>query len=94
MLTRIDDLTAEVDARIYLDELNRVMGLNLPEEDGYDTLGGFLVTTLGRIPVVGTVLEHNHVKYTVIDAEPQKVNRVKIEMTQQAMAEQASEMPR
>ena len=48
MIQRIDDLTAEADARIYLDELNRVLGLNLPEDAGYDTLGGFVVNTLGR----------------------------------------------
>jgi len=91
MLTRIDDLTAEADARIYLDELNRIMGLNLPEDAGYDTLGGFVVTTLGRIPANGTTLEHNQVKYTVLDAEPQKVNRLKIEIMQPAAAEQASQ---
>ena len=54
MLKRIDDLTAEVDGRMYIDELNRVMGLNLPEDAGYDTLGGFVSTTMGRIPAMGT----------------------------------------
>lgn len=88
MLRRIDDLTADVDARIYLDELNRVLGLNLPEEAGYDTLGGFIVTTLGRIPETGHTFEHNGVKYTILDAEPQKVNRVKIELPAVAPAEE------
>src|SRR5687768_962384 len=77
MIVRESDLVAEADARVYLDELNRVLGLNLPEEAGYDTLGGFVVNTLGRIPAGGTTFEHGGVKFTVIDAEPQKVNRVK-----------------
>src|SRR5688572_17951537 len=74
MIQRIDDLRADVDARVYIDELNRVMGLNLPEDAGYDTLGGFVVNTLGRIPPAGTTFDHAGTKYTVTDAEPQKVN--------------------
>ena len=80
MIQRIDDLTAEADARTYIDELNRVLGLNLPEDAGYDTLGGFVTTTAGKIPAAGTTFEHAGVKYTVIDAEPQKVNRVRVAM--------------
>jgi CBS domain containing-hemolysin-like protein len=80
LLKRLSDTAAEVDARMYIDELNRIMGLNLPEDAGYDTLGGFLSTTIGRIPAMGTVFEHGAVRYTILDAEPQKVNRVKLEV--------------
>lgn len=80
MFEQRDDHTAEADARIYIDEVNRLLGLNLPEDAGYDTLGGFISTTLGRIPDTGTTFEHNGARFTVLDAEPQKVNRVKIEL--------------
>jgi putative hemolysin len=88
MINRLDELAAEVDARIYIDELNRVMGLNLPEDAGYDTLGGFVVNTLGRIPEAGFTFENTGTKYTILDAEPQKVNRVKIEMSPIAVSEE------
>jgi CBS domain containing-hemolysin-like protein len=80
MLRRLDDQTWEADARVYLDELNRQVGLTIPEDQGYDTLGGFVSTTLGRIPTPGAQFEHSHARYTVLDAEPQKINRVKIEL--------------
>ena len=92
MIQRIDDLRADVDARVYIDELNRVMGLNLPEDSGYDTLGGFVVNTLGRIPTAGTTFDHEGTKYTVTDAEPQKVNRVKIEMSPVASTEETPQV--
>src|SRR5439155_3946366 len=88
MITRHSDLIAEADARVYIDELNRVLGLNLPEEEGYDTLGGFVTTTAGKIPTVGTTLEQAGVKYIILDAEPQKVNRVRIEMTPAPVTEE------
>jgi CBS domain containing-hemolysin-like protein len=81
MFKRIDDLTMEADARIYVDELNRLAGLNLPEDAGYDTLGGFVSTTLGRIPEAGVSFSHDGARFVVLDAEPQKVKRVKIELT-------------
>jgi putative hemolysin len=90
MIHRLDENSAEADARTYIDELNRVLGLNLPEDAGYDTLGGFVTTTVGKIPPTGTTFEHGGVKYTVIDAEPQKVNRVRIEMAPQPVTEEAS----
>ena len=85
MLKKLDDHTWEADARVYLDEINRQVGLSIPEDQGFDTLGGFISTTLGRIPTVGTLFEHAHVKYTILSAEPQKVNRVRIEITPAAV---------
>lgn len=86
MFKRIDDQTAEVDARIYIDEVNRLMGLDLPEDEGYSTLGGFVSTTLGRIPEPGATFSHDSALFTVLDAEPQKVNRVRIELQLQPAA--------
>ncbi len=80
MFKRTDDNVAEVDARLYVDELNRLMSLSLPEDAGYETVGGFVSTTLGRIPPVGATFDHAGVKYTVLEAEPQKVNRVRVEV--------------
>jgi CBS domain containing-hemolysin-like protein len=77
---RVDERTADVDARIYLGDLNRLLGLDLPDDAGYETLGGFVSVTMGRIPPEGTSFEHEGVRYTVTSAEPQKVNRVKIEL--------------
>jgi putative hemolysin len=80
MLHKIDEHEWEADGRVYIDELNRQVGLSIPEEEGFDTLGGFISTTLGRIPPAGTLFEHRGVKYTILSAEPQKVNRVKVEL--------------
>lgn len=76
---RLDERTAEADARIDIDELNRLTGLSLPEDAGYATLGGYVLATLGRIPEPGFSFEQNGVKFTVLDAEPQRVKRIRVE---------------
>jgi putative hemolysin len=76
---RLDDHTADVDGRIYISDLNRLLDLNLPENAGYETLGGFVSVAMGRIPAEGSSFEQDGARYTITSAEPQKVNRVTIE---------------
>jgi putative hemolysin len=83
MFRRLSETVAEADARIYLDNLNSRMLLNLPEDAGYDTLGGFISTSMGHIPEKDEHFESHGVRFTVLDAEPNKVNRVKIEVIPQ-----------
>ncbi len=90
MFRRLSENVAEADARMYVDELNRLMGLNLPEDAGYDTLGGLVSTTLGRIPPKDTTFEAEGAKFTVLDAEPHKVNRVLVELVPQPAEEMAA----
>lgn len=87
---RIDVRTIEVDARIEIHELNRLTSLHLPEDEDYSTLGGFVLATLGRIPEKGTVFEQRGSKFTVLEAEPQRVLRVRIEQVPQPAETQAS----
>ncbi len=77
---RIDDNTADVDARIHVDELNRLLGTHLPDDAGFDTVGGFISTHLGRIPEAGTEFESDGASFHVIDAEPQRVGRVRVQL--------------
>jgi putative hemolysin len=89
MFKRIDENRFEADARIDIDELNRLTGLNLPEDAGYATLGGFVLAVLGRIPELGASFEQANAKFTVIDAEPQRVKRVRIEQIPQPAENEA-----
>jgi len=93
MLKRISDQVVEVDARIPLEELNRLLGLNLPEDSGYETLGGFIANTVGRIPERGLSFEYSGAKYIVVDAEPQRVERVRIEMSAQPVTSASAANP-
>lgn len=76
----VNDRTAEVDARMHVDDVNDALRLKLPEDEDYDTVGGFIFSTLGHIPAVGETVEFGDARLTVIEAERTKVNRVRIEL--------------
>jgi len=78
---------AIIDARAYIDAANlalRPIGAVLPEGEDYDTVGGLIVTTLGRIPAKGERVHIGDGLYTVIDAEPTRIVRVKLEWQREA----------
>lgn len=86
-ITRVDDKTLDVDARVRFTDLAEELGLTLPEELDYDTVGGFVFSTLGHIPTAGEQFEHESLRFTVTDAGRTRVNRVRIEkLTPEAAA--------
>lgn len=72
---------AEVDARMHIDDVNDELGIELPEDEDYDTIGGFVFSTLGHIPSIGEAFDYANVRITVTDAEKTKVKRLIIERT-------------
>ena len=79
----IDDNTFEVDARTEIHDLNDQYTFKLPEDEDYETLGGFAFSQLGHIPMVGETFTYNGYTFTVIDAERRKIIRLKIEIIEQ-----------
>jgi CBS domain containing-hemolysin-like protein len=85
-LKHIDDHTVEVDARMNIAELNRELGLALPEDEDYQTIGGFVISTLGAIPPKGERLVHEGLGVVVIDSEPRRVKKVRLELPERDAA--------
>ncbi|MEX1017237.1 MAG: hemolysin family protein [Phycisphaeraceae bacterium] len=80
----VDDRTSEVDARIRIGDLNDALDVELPEDEDYDTLGGFVFSTLGHIPEAGESFAFENMRFVVTDAERTKVRRVRIERAEPA----------
>jgi CBS domain containing-hemolysin-like protein len=80
---RIDEKVAEVEGRAYVDDVNDELDCDIPDDEDYDTIGGFVFSTLGRIPEVGESFDYQNLRITVTDAEKTRVNRVRIERIDQ-----------
>jgi len=80
-LKRVDEHTVDVDARMRIDELNDELDIHLPEDGDYETIGGLVFSTLGKIPNVGETCEHDNVAIRVLAAEPRRVTRLRLSIT-------------
>ena len=66
------------DAKINLDEFNELMNTDL-ENEGYDTLGGFLLGQLDKIPVAGDTITFKNLTFTVLTTRGLRITKVKVE---------------
>mgnify|MGYP003681889203 CR=1 FL=1 len=78
-IEKIDENTIEADARTYVDDLNDEFELNLPEDEDYDTIGGFVFSHLGYIPKTGESFDYENLKFTITSAETRRIKRIRIQ---------------
>src|SRR5690606_31247195 len=63
--------------RAGIDELAERLGVEI-ESDGFDTVGGYLVTTLGRVPAAGESFEVDGLHIEVLDVERRRVGHIRV----------------
>jgi CBS domain containing-hemolysin-like protein len=64
----------------HAEEIERLFGVDLGERD-YDTVGGFVTASLGRVPAPGESFESHGLSVEIVDADPRRVRLVKIRAT-------------
>ncbi len=80
-IRRIDDNSCEVLGRAHVDEINQELGLDLPDDRDFDTIGGFVFSELGRVPAEGESIDwQDEVRITVLEATGRRIERLKIEL--------------
>jgi putative hemolysin len=82
---RLSDGTLIIDASISLRDLNEDYDLDIPESPEYETLGGFIVTDLQRIPQTGDAIETDGKSLRVIQMVGQRIAKVKLEIIDVAL---------
>ncbi|MEU1276796.1 hemolysin family protein [Streptomyces sp. NPDC005805] len=70
-----------VDAGRRLDEVGAATGIELPEEEDYDTVAGLVIDRLGRFPAIGDRLTVDGVDIQVLTLDRHVPERVRIERT-------------
>jgi putative hemolysin len=66
-----------LDGMLEADEFKELFNfVTLPHEDEYETLSGFMMTMLGRVPQVADVFEWNGFRFEVMDMDGRRVDKV------------------
>ena len=80
-VTALGDHIFDVDGAIDMEELGELLDVKLPDGD-YDTLAGFIMDELGRIPGEDEqpVVVYENVTFTVLKMDDRRIDRVHIEV--------------
>ena len=76
-VSRLTDGSFVMDGRMDLKELESESGVRLPKGN-YETIGGFIIHRLGRIPTPGEKLESAGFRIRILRSTPSQVERIHI----------------
>jgi putative hemolysin len=71
----INEYTFQIDGNMRIEEANEEMGLELPEGD-YETVAGFVLHLLGRIPKQGQQLKYKGLKMVITKMKGHKIEEI------------------
>lgn len=80
MVFELSQDVIEVDARVHIDDLNEQFNFGLPEGKDFDTIGGFVITQLGKVPQVGDSLTWQQLRIDVLESDERKVCKLRLEV--------------
>ena len=74
--TKLSDNEYEVDAMTDIETINKDLELELPISEDYESLGGLIVTNLGRICNVDDEVQIDNVYLKVLEVDKMRVSKV------------------
>lgn len=80
-ISKVSDTVFTIDGTTPLDEVQKLLNIEIPEDVDYDTIGGFLTGLLERIPEPDEKpeIEFDYVKFTVLEVEERRIASIRAE---------------
>lgn len=67
-----------VDAKVNIFDVEEKIGIQIPEEEGYDTIGGYVFHVAGAIPSPGFIIHQEDFELEVVESSERSVEKVRI----------------
>jgi len=83
--------TLVLDGSINIRDLETQYQLQLPRDGGFETLAGFILARLQKVPDVGESFDFEGRRYTVDEMDGRRIARVKIENVEPAAMRQTGD---
>jgi CBS domain containing-hemolysin-like protein len=64
-------------AKVAIEEMTERLGLSIDEE-GFETVGGYVLTRAGRVPAAGEQFEADGVSIEVLEAERRRIHKIRV----------------
>jgi putative hemolysin len=63
-------------AKVNIDEVQERLGVEI-EPEGFETVGGYVLTRVGRVPAVGETFELDGMSVEVLEADRRRIHKVR-----------------
>ncbi len=75
-LIEIEERTMQIEGLMRIGEVNEELGIQVPEDDNYETVAGFILYQLRHIPREGEQFRYNDPSFTVQEIKGPKIEKV------------------
>ncbi|MFW5803558.1 MAG: hemolysin family protein, partial [Verrucomicrobiota bacterium] len=77
-LVRNEDGSVTAEARVPLSDVLEMLDMELPEKNDCETLGGYITSSIGRIPASGETVENSWFDFDIIEADMRRVLKARV----------------
>jgi putative hemolysin len=74
-----DDASMVLDGSVSIRDLDSQYQLRLPRDGGFETLAGFMLSHMQKIPAPGEGFEYDNYRFSIVDMEGRRVAKVRVE---------------
>ncbi len=92
LFRRINDQTYVVNAKIDLHDLNDELDMDLPTEEDYESLGGFIFNLIGKVPEEKQSIRYKNYEFVIEKVERNRILQVKIRKLSDTSEKQSIEV--
>jgi CBS domain containing-hemolysin-like protein len=79
----VDDDTALIRGEVNIDEVNEVLGVDLPEGEEFETLAGFIFNRAGRLVEEGETIEYDGIRIRVEEVDTTRIKQARVTVTEE-----------
>ena len=83
-IERVDETHIRIHGTFSIDDFNEQFGTVLPQED-YHTIAGFVFGELGRAPQPGDEVAFDGLRFSVVEVDGQRIERLEVEFTEREL---------
>jgi putative hemolysin len=83
-IERVDDRHIRIHGTFSIDDFNERFGTALPQAD-YHTIAGFVFGELGRAPEPGDEVDHDGLRFRVVEVDGQRIERLEVEFVEREL---------
>lgn len=89
-ITKLDDENYILLGVAKLDDIDEILGIKIESED-YDSIAGHIINLLGHFPQAGESVSDQYARYTVLEAEKNRIDKVKLHLLPKPKEEEEEE---
>ncbi len=80
---QINSTTFQINASLPVVDVNEQLPIPLPESEDYETIGGLIITELGRIPDLGEKIRIDNYVIEILSSTNRKIEIIKLELNEE-----------